>query len=900
MFEYERQHLAMLRPHLADCCVLLKKDGKFPLDGPCKLAAYGNGVRGTLKGGTGSGEVNSRYFVTAEMGLVDAGFELVSKDWLEAYDMVRTEAKKAFIKQIKDEARAAHTIAALYGMGAVMPEPEYGLPLLTEGAKLDGPAAGPSSETAKPAADAAKPAADAAIYVLSRICGEGSDRKPIKGDFKLTDTEVSDILALSRAYDRFMLVLNVGGPVDLSPVTGVQNILVLSQLGVDTGAVLADILLGRTVPSGKLATTWSAFEDYCPDIDLGDPDDTYYREGIYVGYRWFDTAGKEPLYPFGYGLSYTEFEIGGAAVSSGAAEGRAPDNAGIKVAANGTLVRVSAAVRNVGKYSGRETVQLYVSAPQGRLDKPFQQLAGFAKTRLLAPGESQTVEIEFDLKDIASFDAAPVKNPAGCTGPTGDTWAAYVLEWGSYVLRLGNSSRNTEPAAVLELDADAVTRVVPRILQDPGFEDKKYGQGGAVEADPAAEIPGTPAGEAAVDADLATSGRSADSFAAEGAIPVIRIRATNIKTEAAPADLADESLPAMGALTDKQLAELCVGNFAQGLGAVSVIGEASSLVAGAAGQTCAMGDLPAIVMADGPAGLRLAKKFYRDAKGAHALGGATMPESISELLPAPLAAGIKLLGGGKDKTPKNCSPEFQYATAIPIGTALAQSWDLEFARLCGDIVGDEMQRFGVQLWLAPALNIHRSVLCGRNFEYFSEDPLISGKMAAALTLGVQSHPGCGATIKHYAANNQEKNRMNSNSRVSERAMREIYLRGFEICVKEAQPKAVMTSYNLLNGEHTSESAGLIRQFLRCECGFAGIVMTDWVIGIASMGKHKYRGAKPGCVAKAGGDLFMPGSKADMDDILSALKKGELSRSQLVKNASRVIKMAWELNSDPGE
>ncbi len=897
MFEYERQHLAMLRPHLADCCVLLRKDGKFPLDGPCKLAAYGNGVRGTLKGGTGSGEVNSRYFVTAEMGLVDAGFELVSKDWLEAYDMVRTEAKKAFIKQIKDEARAAHTIAALYGMGAVMPEPEYELPLLTEGAKLEGPAAGPSSETAKPAADAA-------IYVLSRICGEGSDRKPIKGDFRLTDTEVRDILALSRAYDRFMLVLNVGGPVDLSPVRGVGNILVLSQLGVDTGAVLADILLGKAVPSGKLATTWSAFEDYCPDIDLGDPDDTSYREGIYVGYRWFDTAGRKPLYPFGYGLSYTEFEIGGAA-----------DNAGIKVAANGTLVKVSAAVRNVGKYSGRETVQLYVSAPQGRLDKPFQQLAGFAKTRLLAPGESQTVEIEFDLKDIASFDAgtgntavdAGESNTADDAGTAasgteaiGNMWAAYVLEQGRYVLRIGNSSRNTEQVAVLELDADAVTRVVPRILPDPGFEDKKYGQGGVVEADPAAEIPGTPAGDAAVDADPATSGCSADSFAAEGTVPVIMIRAANIKTETAPTEFAEESLPAMGALTDKQLAQLCVGNFAQGLGAISVIGEASSLVAGAAGQTCAPGDLPAIVMADGPAGLRLAKKFYRDAKGAHALGGATMPESISELLPAPLAAGMKLLGGGKDKTPKGCSPEFQYATAIPIGTALAQSWDLEFARLCGDIVGDEMRRFGVQLWLAPALNIHRSVLCGRNFEYFSEDPLISGKMAAALTLGVQSHPGCGVTVKHYAANNQEKNRMNSNSRASERAMREIYLRGFEICVKEAQPKAVMTSYNLLNGEHTSESAGLIRQFLRRECGFAGIVMTDWVIGIASMGKHKYRGAKPGCVAKAGGDLFMPGSKADMDDILSALKKGELSRSQLVKNASRVIKMAWELNSGSGE
>ena len=308
-----------------------------------------------------------------------------------------------------------------------------------------------------------------------------------------------------------------------------------------------------------------------------------------------------------------------------------------------------------------------------------------------------------------------------------------------------------------------------------------------------------------------------------------------------------------------------------------------------------MGDLPSIGMADGPAGLRLSKKFYRDPKGAHALETGGLPESITQFLPGAAVAVAKAVSGGKSKPPKGCETEYQYATAIPIGTAVAQSWDVDFAQLCGDIVGDEMERFGVHLWLAPALNIHRNVLCGRNFEYFSEDPLISGKVAAAITKGVQVHPGCGVTIKHFAANNQEKNRYNSNSQVSERAMREIYLRGFEICVKDAQPKAVMTSYNLLNGRHTSETSGLIEDILRCEWGFKGIVMTDWVIGLMSGGRNKYRGAEARYVAAAGGDLFMPGSKADVDSILEGLKTGLVTRKRLAENASRVIKMAWELN-----
>ena len=269
-----------------------------------------------------------------------------------------------------------------------------------------------------------------------------------------------------------------------------------------------------------------------------------------------------------------------------------------------------------------------------------------------------------------------------------------------------------------------------------------------------------------------------------------------------------------------------------------------------------------------------------------------MPESMLEVMPGAMAFAMKLMGGsGKVKG----EVHEQYCTAIPIGTAIAQSWNVDLAEDCGDIVGDEMERFGVHLWLAPALNIHRDIRCGRNFEYFSEDPLISGQIAAAITKGVQKHPGCGTTIKHFAANNQETNRYNSNSIVSERAMREIYLKGFEIALKDSRPHALMTSYNLLNGVHTSERRDLLEDVLRCEFGYEGIVMTDWVIATMSAGKgNKYAGPDSAKIAAAGNDLTMPGSSGDLKNMLKGLKAGIVSRKQLEINATRIYRMAKKL------
>lgn len=809
LFDYEKEHIGLLRDSLAECTLFLRQNGAFPLEAPGRIAAYGNGVRHTVKGGTGSGEVNSRYSVNVEQGLKGAGFTITTGRWLDAFDQVEQDAQKAFVKEIKERAKKKHTMAILEGMGAVMPQPEYDLPLDGEG--------------------------DTAIYVLSRISGEGNDREPIPGDIRLTDSEAKTILALDAKYEKFMLVLNVGGVVDLTPVKEVSNILVLSQLGVETGSVLADILLGRANPSGKLTTTWASWEDYCREGEFGDINDTRYKEGIYVGYRYFDTVGKKPLFPFGYGLSYTSFDI---AVTGAAAEG--------------DTIRIKVAVSNTGARAGREVVQVYVSAPAGRLDKPYQDLAAFAKTDLLEPGASQELTISFSLRDCASYDAQK---------------ESYVLEAGSYVVRVGDSSDHTQPAALVDLDGEAVVTKAGNCLGETDFEDWK------------------PSGS--------------ETAAAEELSDITRISvaAADIETVTVSYDQEREIDPRVKDLTVEELAYLNVGAFNPKAGALSVIGNAATNVAGAAGETTGIlkeKGFPVLVMSDGPAGLRLAKEFYRDEKGAHGIGSSMVPESFLPFLPAPARFIMNLIGGsGKPK--KGQKVEYQYATAIPIGTAIAQSFNLPLAESYGSIVGDEMERFGVHLWLAPALNIHRDIRCGRNFEYYSEDPLISGKTAAAITRGVQRHPGCGTTIKHYAANNQEKNRYCNNSIVSERAMREIYLKGFGICVRESQPHALMTSYNLLNGVHTSEHRGLIEDILRCEYGFKGIVMTDWIVDMAQDKQSLHRMPIAAEIAKAGGDLVMPGSKGDFDSIVKAAKSGELELRQLQINATRVLRKAEELH-----
>lgn len=806
MQDYERSHLAALRPHLGECTVLLRKNGAFPLSGPCDLALFGSGARHTVFGGTGSGEVNARHFVSVEEGLRAAGFRITTDSWLDEYDAVLLRAKEQFLSELRRRARAHHTLAVLEGMGAVMPQPEYDLPL--------------------------KSTADAAVYVLSRISGEGNDRT-LEGDVRLSASEIRDILALNETYDRFLLVLNVGGAVDLSPVQSVGNILLLSQLGAETGHALADLLLGKAVPSGKLASTWSAWEDYPAMGDFGGMDDTRYKEGIYVGYRYFDSVGKKPLFPFGFGLGYTEFALSDAAATL-----------------EGETVSVAVTVMNIGAFPGRETVQAYVSVPWGKLDQPYQTLAAFQKKAMLQPGEEARVTLSFRFSELESYDASR---------------ACMVLEPGDYVLRLGFSSAETKPVCLLRLDRETITAKL-RPLDGADYADWK--------PEPLPR----------------------DDYSS---LPIVTVCADSIPCRIPDYEKTLPLDPITHSLSDHELAMLSVGAFNPKGGIGSVIGNASTAVPGAAGETCHVLEdrgIPFLVMADGPAGLRLMRDYARDRKGIIPLGE-TLPATISQLLPSFVRKAMALT---RRRPGAGAEILHQYCTAIPVGTALAQSWNPDLAALCGDIVADEMERFGVHLWLAPALNIHRDLRCGRNFEYYSEDPLLSGRMAAAISRAVQAHPGRGVTIKHYCVNNQETNRYQSNSVVSHRALREIYLRGFGICVREGDPCAVMSSYNLLNGEHTSQRRDITENVLRAEFGFHGLVMTDWVMASMKNKASRYPVANAAKIPASGNDVMMPGSVKDYRRIYRALRRGELNRDQVRRNVSRLIALVRRLaeGTDP--
>ena len=317
--EYERRHLSALRASSAECTLFLKRSGKLPLPGPGDIALYGSGGRHTVKGGTGSGEVNSRFFYNVEEALEANGFRVTTKDWLDKYDRLRAQAKENFLKKLRAQAKKHHRSVLLDGMGAVMPEPEYTIPL--------------------------EQRCNAAVYVLSRVSGEGSDRKVAPGDVLLTESEKRDILALQKMYPLFLLVLNVGGPVDLTTVADkIDDILLLSQLGVQTGMVLADILLGLAYPSGKLTTTWAPADTFCPRAEFGMKEDNRYGEGVYVGYRYYDSAKVRPTFPFGFGLGYTDFAMKAASVSVA-----------------GDLVTVWAEIRNTGAFPGKQVAQVYVT-----------------------------------------------------------------------------------------------------------------------------------------------------------------------------------------------------------------------------------------------------------------------------------------------------------------------------------------------------------------------------------------------------------------------------------------------------------------------------------------------------------------------------------------------------------
>ncbi|MBO7252636.1 MAG: fibronectin type III-like domain-contianing protein, partial [Oscillospiraceae bacterium] len=544
----------------------------------------------------------------------------------------------------------------------------------------------------------------------------------------------------------------------------------------------------------------------------GDLDNEYYKEGIYVGYRYFDAFGVEPAYPFGFGLCYTGFEIHSAGVS-----------------AEGSQVTVKASVVNTGDtYCGKETAQLYLSAPNGQLDKEYQALAAFGKTRLLAPGEKETLELSFDLKSMASY-----RESDGC----------YVLEAGDYLLRLGNSSRNTNVVGVITLSQEVIVSRHAHICPvKSAFEELKSQSYTWEEV-----APGIPRIDMAADA-IETVTYTYD-------VPVAK------NAEAAEAFVSG--------LTLQEMVEVVVGIGMFG-------GEKRFDLPGSVGNTTSKlwdKGLANVALCDGPAGLRIQKRSALTKKDT--IKPIDMALSIFDAFPDFVK---KMMTGDAEKD----TVLYQYTTAFPVANALAQSWNKDLMYKVGSAIYREMKEYGCTYWLAPAINIHRNPLCGRNFEYFSEDPVLSGQMASAITQGVQQEEGFYVTVKHYACNNQEDNRNKVSSNLSERALREIYLKGFEICVRQGGAKGIMTSYNKVNGVYAPNSHDLCTKALRNEWGFDGVVMTDWFSTNKGLGSNAL-------AMQAGNDLIMPGGGSFKKEILAGVKSGQITEADVRRCCVNVVK-----------
>lgn len=886
--EREQRHRILAREAAEESIVLLKNDGVLPLPTGIPVALFGAGAGLTIKGGTGSGDVNVRHSVSIYDGFTLARVRVTSKDWIEDYEERYELARQAWKKQILDECGGT-TDGQLFfdtytSHAFEMPE-------------------------GRPIEDTDVQDAKTAVYVISRVAGEGSDRHLAKGDYYLTDHELEDLRVLATLVEKIVIVINAGAPIDLTvleAMSEVKAILFMGQAGEEGGNACARILLGFVNPSAKLTATWAKhymdypgamdFSDVRAQLDEGNVFDrdallarSRYEEGIYVGYRYFDSFGVAPRYHFGHGLSYTSFVL----------TAEAP-----RAAADGLYIPVT--VENTGNpYAGKEVVQVYAACPQpaaisgadgvkaaasgetaetlaedagnGGVDveasaqaKEFKRLVAFRKTRLLAPGEQETMTLHVDGRALASFrtdyDAAH---------------GAWVVEAGRYAIFVGSSSEESrlQLAGVVEVAAEKVLEIVPHIcpVKDADFHEcavpveslRRKTQAWSDTWATMKQAAQQGKRIAGLCGKLGWTQALGETVWAPGEEPVFR----NTQD-----DLDRMAHAIASALEVKDLIPLLMGEFDMH---ASALGSAGQRVPGTAGETSRSLEellhVPGISMADGPAGLRLSRSYLVE----RATG-----EKLSTGIEANLENGFF---ASEPAEPEKYERWYQFTTAWPVGTNLAQTWNEELLGAVGRATGIEMEEFHVAWWLAPGMNIHRNPLNGRNFEYYSEDPLLSGKMAAAITKGVQALPGVGTTVKHYACNNQENNRMGVDAVVSERALREIYLRGFEIAIKESQPMCIMTSYNEINGVHSANNADLCTEIARREWHFQGVIMTDWATTLDFGGADA-----AGCVA-AGNDLIMPGATSDLENIEQAYAEGRLSEADIRSCAERVLNIVLRTN-----
>ncbi|MCI7812610.1 MAG: glycoside hydrolase family 3 C-terminal domain-containing protein [Lachnospiraceae bacterium] len=779
-----KEHIALSRKAATEGMVLLKNEGEvLPFSKGQKVAIFGKGSIDYVKGGGGSGDVTVAYIRNLYEGMKIKEAE----GKVEVFDPLA--------EYYRQEMKAQYERGTAPGMTV---EPEIPECLMAQ----------------------AKAFTDTAIISICRFSGEGWDRKSVvtegavfweqedefarlsakifeDGDFCLTNAEKNMVEMVKQNFSHVAVVLNVGGMVDTSwfkEEEKISSVLLAWQGGMEGGLAAADLLCGDANPSGKLTDTFAQkLEDY-PSSDSFHESREYvdYSEDIYVGYRYFETLpGKKDKvnYPFGFGLSYTEFEM-----------------APIKMEQKKDQIRIFVKVTNIGKYAGKEVVQVYFKAPDGKLGKPSRVLVAFQKTRLLQSGESQTVVLSFAIASMASFDDLGKICPS-----------AYVLEAGTYEFYVGNCVRTAEKMEqTYEQTQDGVTEQLSKKMA-PYQLKKRLLSDGTYEELPLRDLKITHEMEPQTLEEL------------EGMTPAVRARASyrawmptenhHTLSEVAEGKMTLDEF--MDQLCDRQLVELLGGQPNTGVA-----------------NTFGMGNVPEygvpnVMTADGPAGLRIAPECH------------------------------------------------VFTTAWPCATLLACTWNTQLVEEVGAAGAEEVKENNIGIWLTPAMNIHRSPLCGRNFEYYSEDPLVAGKMGAAMVRGIQSQH-IAASVKHFACNNKETNRKNSDSRVSERALREIYLKGFEIVVKEADPWTIMSSYNLINGHRASENREMLTDILRGEWGYRGIVTTDWW----TCGEH-YR------ETKAGNDIKMGCGYPDR--VMEALEKGWITREEIRVCAKRILEMILKLD-----
>ncbi|MEE8817073.1 MAG: glycoside hydrolase family 3 N-terminal domain-containing protein [Lachnospiraceae bacterium] len=796
-----RQHRALAREAAKEGMILLKNEHQvLPLSRGSRIALFGKGTIDYVKGGGGSGDVYTSYV----KNLADGFEELEKKGQVSLFD--------ESIDFYRDYVGRAYAEGALPGL---VKEPEIPADLLTSAAAFT----------------------DTAVVSISRFSGEGWDRKSdaqgeielhacddkniieksaavfTRADFYLTEEEQAMLKAVESAFPHVVIVMNVGGMVDLTFAKSDENIeglLLALQGGMEGGSAAAELLCGIGSPSGHLVDTFGdSLEAYPSTATFHEATDHVdYTEDIYVGYRYFETlkgAEKHVVYPFGFGLSYTDFDISEPALSEDLVPTGETDPEG---RLETTKLSFTVTVTNVGPVAGKDVVQLYASAPQGLLGKPARVLVSFHKTRLLQPGESETVRLSILVDDLASFDdMGRIRK------------SAYVLEKGDYLFFLGE---NVEDAKDTGFTWSLPDNVITSYLTSkcaPTSLSMRLRADGSFESLPLCE-PNDP-NESGIGKLTyeETIGLAPDVREQKGTV----VFTTPDKPQLA--DVAEGKLSLsdfVHALPDEDLADLLGGQVNTGCANTFGIGNNKAF------------GIPNLMTADGPAGIRF------------------LPET-----------GVK-------------------TTAFPCATLLCSSWNPEITNAVGQAQGEEAKENNICCYLSPAVNIHRSPLCGRNFEYWSEDPLLAGKLAASLIRGIQS-TGVSATVKHFACNNKETNRINSDSRVSERALREIYLKQFEIIVKEARPHALMTSYNLINGHRASENRELLTGILRREWGYEGLVMTDWWNDA-----EQYKEVKAGC------DLKMP--RGYVDRLLTALEKGLVTRSQMELAAKHILQFIINLDN----